>query len=94
MLASGDSLEVQRRRKVNSHGIVTLYLVYKYTWWSVCDEMHASCINFIDKQDVQGDSPSIKGEGGSLSQLEIFQLILQKQCDAMVGLGVDPSIKV
>ena len=49
---------------------------------------------FTEKQDGEGESPSIKGEGGSLSQLEIFQLILQKQCDAMVSLGVDPSIKV
>ena len=37
---------------------------------------------------------SVKQEETHLSQLEIFQLILQKQCDAMVMLGVDPSIKV
>ena len=35
-----------------------------------------------------------KEKGASVSQLEVFQLILQKQCDAMVALGVDPSIKV
>ena len=39
-------------------------------------------------------SASVKEDGASLSQLEIFQLILQKQCDAMVAMGVDPSIKV
>ena len=33
-------------------------------------------------------------ERESVSQLEIFQLILQKQCDAMVALGVNPSIRV
>lgn len=37
---------------------------------------------------------SVKQEETHLSQLEIFQLILQKQCDAMVALGVEPSIKV
>ena len=49
---------------------------------------------FTEKWVGEGESPSMKGEGASLSQLEIFQLILQKQCDAMVSLGVDPSIKV
>ena len=33
-------------------------------------------------------------EKESVSQLEIFQLILQRQCDAMVNLGVNPSIRV
>lgn len=92
MLALGDSLRVQQRRKVNPHDVVNNYtLPCLYTLWSVCD-MRAVLV--LEKQDGEGESPSIKGEGGSLSQLEIFQLILQKQCDAMVSLGVDPSIRV
>ena len=49
---------------------------------------------YTDKQSGEGESPSTKLVEASLSQLEIFQLILQKQCDAMVSLGVNPSIKV
>lgn len=52
------------------------------------------CFSVLLFIPTEGGSPTVKEEGESLNQLEIFQLILQKQCDALIGLGVDPSIKV
>ena len=55
--------------------------------------MYTCSLRYVEK-DGEDKSSSVKEEGTGLSQLEIFQLILQKQCEAIINLGVDPSIKV